>query len=69
MVDGKAGKFDFIPFMITLGSGLALLSLPTLVADFFLLYFTSNKELYREIKLLDISDEGGIRVNLTSAIF
>jgi P2X purinoceptor 4 len=62
-VDGKAGKFDFIPLLITLGAGLGLLSVATLVADFVLLYFTSKKELYREIKQLEFSEEDDIGVN------
>jgi P2X purinoceptor 4 len=56
-VNGKAGKFDFIPLLITLGAGLGLLSVATLVADFILLYFTSRKDTYRELKQLTFSAE------------
>jgi P2X purinoceptor 4 len=54
-VDGRAGKFDFVTLLVKLGSGLGLLGLATLLADFVLLYFTSNKEVYREIKQLKFS--------------
>jgi hypothetical protein len=49
--------------LITLGAGLGLLGVATLVADFVLLYFTSKKDLYREIKQLEFADDQEIWVN------
>ncbi|CAF0928527.1 unnamed protein product [Brachionus calyciflorus] len=62
-VSGKAGKFNFVPLLITIGAGLGLLSVATIVADFFLLYLTSKKNFYRELKELDSRN----KVNLVAS--
>ena len=56
-VSGKAGKFDAIPLLITIGAGLGLLGVATLIADFILLNFTSKRTVYRQIKQLRYGDE------------
>lgn len=56
-VSGKAGKFNLIPLLLTVGAGVGLLSVATLVADCFLLNFSSKKKLYREMKELDYEGE------------
>ena len=56
-VTGKAGKFNLVPLLMALGSGLGLLSVATIVADIFLLYLTSEKKFYRELKELDYKNK------------
>lgn len=53
IVDGKAGKFHLIPLMLSIGAGLGLLSLATIVADCVLVYCTSKKKFYRDLKRFD----------------
>lgn len=55
-VTGQASKFSLIQLLIKLGAGLGLLGVATLVADFILLNLTSKKQLYRDIKRLEYSD-------------
>jgi len=52
-VSGKAGKFNVVPTLLTIGSGLGLLSVATLVADFFLLYCAKKRKFYHDLKELD----------------
>lgn len=49
-VSGKAGKFNFIPFFTTVGSGIGLLSVATLVADCMLLNLTKKRKFYQQLK-------------------
>ena len=53
-VEGKAGKFSFIPFFINLGAGLALLSIATIICDVFVLYFLKDRKIYYEKKYLQV---------------
>lgn len=53
-VNGKAGKFNLIPLMLSVGAGLGLLSLATIAADIVLVYCTTKRQIYREIKELDV---------------
>lgn len=62
-VDSRAGKFNFIPLLVSLGSGIGLLAIPMVIADCILLNFTERKEFYRDLKMYDIvapstSDDG-----------
>ena len=57
IVDGKAGQFNMMPLLLTLGSGLGLLSLATIVTDLILLNLMQNKKLYREIKEFNYKDQ------------
>lgn len=50
MVNGQAGKFNIIPTIIAIGSGLALLGLGAFVCDMILLYMMNTSSLYREKK-------------------
>lgn len=52
-VTGEAGKFSFLPLLLTLGSGLGLLSLATIITDLILLNLTNKKLFYRQLKELD----------------
>lgn len=50
MVHGKAGKFNIIPTIINIGSGLALMGAGAFVCDMFLLYLSKKSPVYRERK-------------------
>ncbi|RXN34148.1 P2X purinoceptor 5-like protein [Labeo rohita] len=50
LVNGKAGKFNIIPTVINIGSGLALMGAGVFVCDMILLYMMSKSSFYRETK-------------------
>eukprot|EP01116_Phalansterium_solitarium_P001440 TRINITY_DN11237_c0_g1_i2.p1 TRINITY_DN11237_c0_g1~~TRINITY_DN11237_c0_g1_i2.p1 ORF type:complete len:425 (-),score=130.85 TRINITY_DN11237_c0_g1_i2:222-1496(-) len=50
LVSGQAGKFDFVPLLINIGSGLALLSIATLISDFITLYVLPDRKFYNTVK-------------------
>ncbi|KAL7831643.1 hypothetical protein AOLI_G00291910 [Acnodon oligacanthus] len=50
LVHGKAGKFNIIPTIINLGSGLALMGAGSFFCDMVLLYMMKKSTLYRERK-------------------
>ncbi|XP_041080000.1 P2X purinoceptor 4-like isoform X2 [Polyodon spathula] len=56
MVFGKAGKFDIIPTMINIGSGLALLGVATVLCDVIVLHILKKKHFYREKKYKYVED-------------
>ena len=56
-VDAKAAKFNIIPTMQNLGSGLALLSIATIICDVFVLYVHKHKLMYRTHKYDEITTE------------
>ncbi|KAH0625418.1 hypothetical protein JD844_014915 [Phrynosoma platyrhinos] len=56
MVFGKAGKFDIIPTMINIGSGLALFGVATVLCDVIVLYFMKKRYYYREKKYKYVED-------------
>ncbi|XP_014714198.1 P2X purinoceptor 4 isoform X2 [Equus asinus] len=56
IVFGKAGKFDIIPTMINIGSGLALLGVATVLCDIIVLYCMKKKYYYREKKYKYVAD-------------
>nr|XP_056715303.1 P2X purinoceptor 4 [Euleptes europaea] len=56
MVFGKAGKFDIIPTMINIGSGLALFGVATVLCDIIVLYFMKKRYYYREKKYKYVED-------------
>ncbi|XP_070372115.1 P2X purinoceptor 4 isoform X4 [Equus asinus] len=51
-----AGKFDIIPTMINIGSGLALLGVATVLCDIIVLYCMKKKYYYREKKYKYVAD-------------
>lgn len=53
VVEGKAGRFSFLPLLLTLGSGLGLLSLASIIIDVIILHVMSKKKFYQEIKEFD----------------
>ncbi|KAI4880573.1 hypothetical protein NFI96_002859 [Prochilodus magdalenae] len=50
LVHGKAGKFNIIPTIINIGSGLALMGAGSFFCDMVLLYMMKKSTLYRERK-------------------
>lgn len=56
VVFGKAGKFDIIPTMINVGSGLALLGVATVLCDIIVLYCMKKRFYYREKKYKYVED-------------
>ncbi|XP_028278386.1 P2X purinoceptor 5 isoform X2 [Parambassis ranga] len=57
MIHGQAGKFNIVPTVIAVGSGVALLGLGTFVCDMILLYMMNTSSYYREKKFEVISYE------------
>ncbi|XP_014779935.1 P2X purinoceptor 4 isoform X1 [Octopus bimaculoides] len=55
-IQGRAGKFSIVPLLLNLGSGLALLSLASVVADIIMLYVLKSKNFYREKKYQNVDD-------------
>ena len=51
-VQGRGGKFSFIPFAINLGAGLALLGVATIICDVIVLYLLRDRKVYRQKKYL-----------------
>ncbi|XP_066544813.1 P2X purinoceptor 4b isoform X1 [Amia ocellicauda] len=56
MVFGRAGKFNIIPTLINVGSGLALLGLATVLCDCIVLYCMKKRNFYREKKYKFVDD-------------
>ena len=65
VVTGKAGRFDFIPLLLTVGAGIGLLAIPTLIADFILLNLTKKRKFYQKLKEFDykVVEEKVIMIN------
>ncbi|XP_030075323.1 P2X purinoceptor 4 [Microcaecilia unicolor] len=56
LVFGTAGKFDIIPTMINIGSGVALLGVATYLCDFIVLHILQKRNYYREKKYKYVED-------------
>ncbi|XP_041348951.1 P2X purinoceptor 4-like isoform X2 [Gigantopelta aegis] len=56
-VQGRAGKFDIVPLMQNIGSGLALLSIATIICDIFVLYILKARSLFRDKKYLTVTGD------------
>ncbi|XP_077403800.1 P2X purinoceptor 5 isoform X2 [Vanacampus margaritifer] len=50
MINGRAGKFNIIPTIIAIGSGVALLGIGAFVCDMILLYMMNTSSFYRNKK-------------------
>ncbi|XP_069082785.1 P2X purinoceptor 1-like isoform X1 [Pleurodeles waltl] len=50
MVSGEAGKFDIIPTMTTIGSGIGIFGVATLVCDLMLLHVIPKRKYYKQKK-------------------
>ncbi|XP_068101314.1 P2X purinoceptor 4 [Hyperolius riggenbachi] len=56
LVFGTAGKFDIIPTMINIGSGVALLGVATVLCDIVVFHFFKKRYYYREKKYKHVKD-------------
>ncbi|XP_075034409.1 P2X purinoceptor 4-like [Mixophyes fleayi] len=56
LVFGTAGKFDIIPTMINIGSGVALLGVATVLCDIIVFHFFKKRHYYREKKFKHVED-------------
>ncbi|KAF2987560.1 hypothetical protein EK904_013233 [Melospiza melodia maxima] len=63
IVFGKAGKFDVIPTMINIGSGLALFGVATVLCDIVVLYCMKKRYFYREKKYKYVEDYELVSIN------
>ncbi|XP_068585538.1 P2X purinoceptor 5 isoform X1 [Cebidichthys violaceus] len=50
LINGQAGKFNIVPTIIAIGSGVALLGAGAFACDMILLYFMNTSSFYRERK-------------------
>uniref|UniRef100_A0A3Q2QLN0 P2X purinoceptor n=1 Tax=Fundulus heteroclitus TaxID=8078 RepID=A0A3Q2QLN0_FUNHE len=50
MINGQAGKFNIVPTIIAIGSGVALMGVGAFVCDMILLYMMNTSSFYRERK-------------------
>ncbi|XP_007054214.1 P2X purinoceptor 1 isoform X1 [Chelonia mydas] len=50
LVNGKAGKFDIIPTMTTIGSGIGIFGVASVVCDLLLLHFLPRRDYYKQRK-------------------
>ncbi|XP_006029213.1 P2X purinoceptor 1 [Alligator sinensis] len=50
LVNGKAGKFDIIPTMTTIGSGIGIFGVASVLCDLLLLHFLSQRDYYKQKK-------------------
>ncbi|GAB6019846.1 hypothetical protein CHUAL_001386 [Chamberlinius hualienensis] len=51
-VRGRGGKFNIVPLLLNVGSGLALLGLSTIICDIIILYICKKKRYYYEKKFI-----------------
>ncbi|KAB0359555.1 P2X purinoceptor 5 isoform X1 [Muntiacus reevesi] len=56
MVNGKAGKFNIIPTIINVGSGVALMGVGSFFCDLVLIYFIKKSHFYRDKKYEEVRD-------------
>ncbi|KAG8590628.1 hypothetical protein GDO81_006818 [Engystomops pustulosus] len=54
MVNGKAGKFNIIPTIINIGSGLALMGVGAFFCDLVLLFLLKKSNFYRDKKFEEV---------------
>ncbi|XP_058854212.1 P2X purinoceptor 1-like isoform X1 [Acipenser ruthenus] len=58
IVHGMAGKFDIIPTMTTIGSGVGIFGVATVLCDLLLLHFMQRRNVYKSLKFKSTEDEG-----------
>uniref|UniRef100_A0A0B7AXS4 Uncharacterized protein n=1 Tax=Arion vulgaris TaxID=1028688 RepID=A0A0B7AXS4_9EUPU len=64
-VRGKAGRFCFVPLMMNIGSGMALLAIASVVCDILVLNVLKARHFYKEKKFLTIKALGIENLNNT----
>jgi P2X purinoceptor 4 len=66
-VSGQAGRFSIVVLTTTMGAGLALLGVSTLICDFLLSYVLPNKHKYNAEKFEEVDEQsGGARISMLS---
>ncbi|XP_041455916.1 P2X purinoceptor 4-like isoform X1 [Lytechinus variegatus] len=55
-ITGVAGKFDIVPLMLNFASGVALLSLATVMCDVVVLYLLKKRKYYKEAKFQNVAN-------------
>lgn len=55
-VTGQAGKFNIIPLMTTIGSGLGLMGISVVFADCIMRNFSKKKEIFQKMKEIDMKE-------------
>ncbi|XP_064612212.1 P2X purinoceptor 4-like isoform X2 [Liolophura sinensis] len=61
-VMGRAGKFNVVPLLMNVGSGLALLSVATIICDIVVLYVLKARTLYKEKKYLTVKGDDAYEI-------
>jgi len=56
LISGTGSKFDIIPMMVNFASGLALLSVATVVSDVIALYILPRRKFYQGVKYQEVDD-------------
>jgi P2X purinoceptor 4 len=56
LLAGQARKFDIVPLIINIGSGLALLSIATIICDFITLFLLPDRQFYNKVKFEKINE-------------
>ena len=69
VVTGRAGKFNIVPLLITIGSGIGLLSIATIIADLAISTFSKEKQLYNDLIVLDTVKQEEEKVKVRSTQF
>jgi P2X purinoceptor 4 len=59
--NGEGRRFDIVPLLVNIGSGLGLLAFATLISDFVILYFVPQRDRYKAAKFEDVAQTGSIR--------
>lgn len=65
-VSGTAGKFNIVPLMITIGTGVGLMSISVLIADCVMLYCTKDKKTFKRMKSMRIDKDEILQPDLSN---
>ncbi|TSK14484.1 P2X purinoceptor 1 [Bagarius yarrelli] len=63
IVHGQARKFDVIPTLTAIGSGVGIFGVTTIVCDVVLLHLVSKKDCYKSLKFKSIPEEEKVSVS------
>ncbi|PRD36691.1 UNVERIFIED_CONTAM: P2X purinoceptor 4 [Trichonephila clavipes] len=57
MAQGRGGKFNIVPLLLNIGSGLGLLAVATILCDVVVLYILKKKDLYKSVKFQSVLED------------
>ncbi|GFU29844.1 p2X purinoceptor 4 [Nephila pilipes] len=57
MAQGRGGKFNIVPLLLNIGSGLGLLAVATILCDVVVLYILKKKDLYKSVKFQSVVED------------